>query len=404
MTRITMLLSNHYGPDPRVQKEADYLASCGHTVEVLALDYRNRLRSKPVQHDGSVLIRRIFTSPESVGEDPESWEPITRFLYRIPFFWHFESLRHLLRYSKRVQEHLRDNPTDYLHGHDLSGAWVGMRVKKSLRIVAPLIFDMHEDYVTATKKKARFRWFIKRFVHHLQNHAQHILYVHPKQIEDATQKNRQKALCLPNYPHTQGFKPLFHAAQTERLRVVYVGHILLETLDLHKNFFDAAYGLPIDFVIYGDGWGFKGLQELAQQYPNVTLRGHFDQKTDLPLIYAQADVSYLVYDYQSIGGRWPLATKFYDTLCAGVPFIVEHNTDMGDYAQSQEVGLAVDTYDIASIREALESLAKNPDRLTTMRSHIKTHDYRSEFSWENGVVILDMIYPTVPLPAESEGA
>lgn len=390
MAKITMLLSNPYRPDPRVQKEAIYLASLGHDVEVFALDYRNERRDVPVETKDGFTVRRFHTSPAFVDGTAENREFVTKVLYRIPFFWHFESFRHLLRFRREAQVFLQENPTDYLHGHDLSGAWVGLYLRDS----QPLVFDMHEDYETPTKLKAKFRLFIRAFVHHIQNRCQCIVCAHQPQIDAVSAQNRHKVLSLPNYPYTASMQQM-ERTRSERLRLVYSGSILLETVALHVNFFEAAKELPIDIIIHGDGIGYEQLKAAAAPYEHVTLTGHYDHRHAFDSIYSHADISYMLYDYHSIGSTWPIATKLYETLCADTPFIVHEHTVMGEYAEENGVGFAVDTYSVESIRLCLKNLIEDPLLVRGMQESIRERDYKRTFSWEDAVTVLKVFYGAV---------
>ncbi len=400
MPKITMLLTNPFLPDPRPLKEAMYLTSLGFEVEILALDFRNIRRDQPVQQIDGITIRRVFTSPPEVCDDPSSWEPITKLLYSIPFFWHFENLRHQFKFIRWIKQYLKQNPTDYLHGHDLSGAWIGLRVQKATRVKdgrqqgscgAPIIFDMHEDYETPTRQKARFRHLIRLFVHHVQNHCAAIICVHLPQLKQMTQRSINKSFYLPNWPpaaylHRVDYQP------GDKLRLVYAGHILLETVKLHENIFEATKDLPVEITVHGHGFGYEALSSIAARYPHVTLTGGFDFRSDFDRIFSNADLIYILYDYQNFGGRWNVGTKLYESLCAGIPYMVQEHTAMGDFAVSAGVGVVVDTYDSAAIRTVISDLAQDRTLLDGMRERIAENDFNSIFVWEKAVADLRCIY------------
>jgi glycosyltransferase involved in cell wall biosynthesis len=378
MSHITMILTNPYLPDPRAHKEASCLVEHGHEVTVLALDYRNRARDRPIETLDGVEIRRFFTSPATVSNNPESWEPITKVLYRIPFFWHFENFRHQLRFIRKLREYFAQHRTDYLHGHDLSGAWLATKLKLDK---VPIVFDMHEEYLRATPKKALLAPFTRLFYHHIQNRVDHLIYIHPAQIEDITAHNRDKLVFLPNYPEASGERPLEHI-RGQRLRLAYIGTILLDTYELHRKVFEATRGLDVEILIYGkeiEGFPFA---PIAAEYPQVRLMGPYDYRTDLPRIYQSVDLTYLLYDYQNMGYRWNVPNKFYEALRFQAPFIVEHHTAMADFADAEKVGFSVDTYDVEALRLLITRLIDNPSLVEAARNRMTEQDFATTFTWE----------------------
>jgi glycosyltransferase involved in cell wall biosynthesis len=382
-----MLLTNFYSPDPRVHKEATYLVKNGHQVTVLALDYRNVRRKHPVENIDGVEVRRFLTSPASVNDDPASWEPIIRLFHRIPFFWRFEGLLHQLRFIRQLKEYFAHHRTDYLHGHDLSGAWIATRLK--LKGV-PIIFDMHEEYLRATPKKARFAPFVAPFYNHIQNRANHLIYIHEAQVKDITPRNRGKLVFLPNYPNASS-GPLEHRASVKP-RFAYIGSLKPEVYKLHRNIFEATKGLDVEVLIYGSEFPGFPLAPVADEYPQVRLMGSYDYRTDIPKIYQSVDLTYLLYDYQDMGYRWNAPNKFFDALHFQVPFLVEDHTAMADFARAEGVGFPVDTYSVDALRALFTRLVAEPSLIEATRERMREKDFATTFTWEKVAGNLLTIY------------
>jgi glycosyltransferase involved in cell wall biosynthesis len=383
-----MLLTNPYLPDPRVHKEATYLIENGHQVTVLALDYRNRRREHPVEVLDGVEVRRFFTSPDTVGADPASWTPLTKLLNRIPFFWHFESLRHQLRFIRQLKDYFAQHHTDYLHGHDLSGAWIATRLK--LKDV-PIVFDMHEEYLRATPKKARFAPLIGLFYRHIQDKVDHLVYIHEAQIKDVAPRNRDKLVFLPNYPLATTNK-IFEHRSAPKLRIAYIGSLLLETYELHRNVFEATRDLDVEVRVYGRGFPGFPLSDIAEGYSHVRLMGAYNYQADLPKIYQETDITYFLYDYRNLGYRWAMATKLYEAMCFWTPFIVEDRTGMADFARTEGVGFPVDTYDVVALRTLFTRLVDDPNLIRAAREKITERDFATVFTWERVASNLLNIY------------
>ena len=151
-----------------------------------------------------------------------------------------------------------------------------------------------------------------------------------------TEQSIRKSYYLPNWPPAAYLHRVDHQAG-DKLRLVYAGHILLETVHLHKNLFQATKDLPVEIIVHGQGIGYDALSEIASDYPQVTMTGSYDFRKDFDRIFSQADLIYILYDYENFSGRWNVGTKLYESLCAGIPYMVEHHTAMGDFAQSDGV-------------------------------------------------------------------
>lgn len=131
MSRIVMLLSNPFRPDPRVWKEALSLAEKGHEVTILAWDRAAELPAQETLPCG-VQVRRIRHIPSAYGIG-------ARQLLRLPRFW--AALQPLLDQIK----------PDLVHCHDFDTLPAGLRW--GWRRQRPVVYDAHEYYADLCKPR-----------------------------------------------------------------------------------------------------------------------------------------------------------------------------------------------------------------------------------------------------------
>ena len=60
MKKIIMILTNGFGSDPRVYKEAKTLVQAGHDVEILCWDRENKYINKEDEIIDGIKIKRFF--------------------------------------------------------------------------------------------------------------------------------------------------------------------------------------------------------------------------------------------------------------------------------------------------------------------------------------------------------
>ena len=98
MSRVAMLLSNAYRPDPRVQRAARSLLQAGHELDLYCWDRQAELSAEETQ--AGLHIHRLQSVPSRYAA---GW----RQLFRLPRFW---------RWARRQIER---QPAEIVHCHDL---------------------------------------------------------------------------------------------------------------------------------------------------------------------------------------------------------------------------------------------------------------------------------------------
>ncbi len=136
MKTIAMLLSNPFRPDPRVLKEANFLADSGYSVTIIAWDRQNQYSADEILKSG-VCIHRVQNVRSAYGIGASQ-------MTRVPMFWYecFKSLRKL--------------KPSIVYCHDFDTLPAGLIWAKINNLT--LIYDAHEYYADLIKPRLHNWW------------------------------------------------------------------------------------------------------------------------------------------------------------------------------------------------------------------------------------------------------
>jgi succinoglycan biosynthesis protein ExoL len=121
----------------------------------------------------------------------------------------------------------------------------------------------------------------------------------------------------------------------------------------------------IKIICYGDG-PFRNLFE-DSDLSNVEYHGPFNAAKDLPRIYSQIDINYVVYDNSSENVRLALPNKLYESMFFQVPIICANNTFLEKKVIEHGIGISVDTNHKNNFDRDI--LAITPERIREFRSN-----------------------------------
>lgn len=141
-----------------------------------------------------------------------------------------------------------------------------------------------------------------------------------------------------------------------RLRIGLVGLLRYrKPIELLLGFVK-KHSTLVELHCYGDG-PFKVLvQESVGE--NITYHGSFKSPEDLPRIYANIDLNYVVYDVESENVRLALPNKLYESAFFGVPILCAAETALGKVAEEWGIGRPVPITDSYLFERALLSANK----------------------------------------------
>lgn len=130
---------------------------------------------------------------------------------------------------------------------------------------------------------------------------------------------------------------------------------------------DIAKKHPDKFVIIfrgyviGENNNIKKILEEASLMPNVYWLGEYKSPCDLPNIYSEVDVSWVVYDWKAScemhNIKWALANKLYESIYFSCPIIVRKDTEMEKRVINLGVGWGVDLEKPDRVEEFLLGLS-----------------------------------------------
>lgn len=146
---------------------------------------------------------------------------------------------------------------------------------------------------------------------------------------------------LPQSSFGQVPRPAFGQCNSP-IRVGFVG--LLRYRRTLEALLRAAAARPntIWLRIYGDGELRELVGLYATKYDNIEYLGAFKNPADLPRIYAEIDVNYVVYDANDLNVRVAIPNKLFESIFFGVPIVAAAHTEFGSRVVSLDVGCVVD--------------------------------------------------------------
>lgn len=363
MKRIKMILTNSFGPDVRVYKEAKYLISKGFDVEILCWDRENEYRNKDVEEIDGISIKR-FNPYAKYGSG-------------------LKQVKAFIEFINEIKKYLLKKEFDYIHCHDLDGTLTGYIANQNKSC---LIFDMHEFYEVQGKKQ-RIRFIIRLIVKFLQSKSNHIIYVNELQTTVMKESDKKKLIYLPNYPDVTNYINS-DKRYSKQLRISYIGAV--RQYSELKNLMDACKKIDnVEINIHGTGVAYNNLNMIKMDYPNVNITGKYNFSESAKL-YSEADILYALYPITSIQYRTSYPVKLFEAIITKTPLIVSKGTVLEDFVLNHDIGFIVDGSNVEEIRELVNYINDHKYVLEEKMENLEKIQY--DYSWEEVVKNLDKIY------------
>jgi glycosyltransferase involved in cell wall biosynthesis len=166
------------------------------------------------------------------------------------------------------------------------------------------------------------------------------------------------------------FRAAVAPARREGCRVISVGRLVPD-----KNFATLIRAMPADaeLEIVGSGFLEHELKQLAGASPaRVDFRGHVPP-SELPSLYAAADVYALISTYE------PFGVAVREAAAAGLPIVCSRTAGAaGDVAVDGRNAILVDPDDVEGIAGALARLAHDPDLRARMGEESRAIDRETD--------------------------
>ncbi len=364
MKKVKMILTNGFGPDVRVYKEAKYLVSEGFNVEILCWDRKSEFIDAEYETADGIFIKRFFPSAE--------------------YGTGYRQVGSYFRFIKECKNYLENVNFDYLHCHDLDGIIAGWLM---FRKDARLIFDMHEFYEVNGRRRQKLKYLVRALVGFFQSKSDYIIHVNNAQVAPIAKQNLNKLVFLPNYPESSVYREC-QKSNSDKLRIAYIGAV--RQYNELKNLFDACKGMTdVSVSIHGSGVAYIPLSEIALEYPNVTVTGRYDYSESAQL-YSEADLLYVIYPTTSDQYFTSYPVKFFEAIITRTPVIVGENTVLAEFVHSHDIGFVVNGDSVDDVRNLVDELRADRKLLNSKVDNIEKIQF--DYLWEHVVSNLNKIY------------
>ena len=343
MGHVVMLVTNACAPDPRVLRQARWLADAGHSVTVHAFDRRE---DHPAEEQiGDVRIVRHHLGVQTYGAS-------------------FATLRGLRRFRRSALEACRRAQPDVVVCHDADTLPLARALRKQ---GAATVFDMHDLRHTWARigapnrldRRLASRWLEQRTKQGLP-HADLIVTTSGARAEDDAPGLQQQveawgrtAMVLENRPAPGGFR---RALNDETWRIACLGRVRdVATADLLIRALSLLPEQERPVLRWaGDGVAaHEARQRLETSGLNVELEEGFGHE-DLDRLHDGVDVAVAMYDPQRgniADGALPV--RMFEAAVRGVPSVVNAGVLMGAVATGEGFGVACPWNDPQALVDAL---------------------------------------------------
>ncbi len=344
-TRVVMLLSNGFEPDPRVYKEAKTLVKSGYDITIFCLDRNENLPTKEILN--SIKIQRFRVGKVKPGNI-------------------FSVGKALIKFYRRAIKEISKNKPAIIHAHDFDTAILGLRLKK--KTGAKLIIDEHDIYYTQIPNKNIFFKILKKIIQNMEikivKKADHVITVTKRigGIEEGVKEYfikkgvpTKKIIVIWNYPLRLRKYP---RTRTRKTRVSFIGTVRDE-----KTFKDILEIIKekkdIELHIYGRGKVLEQLKKRKEK--NIKLHKPIPYQ-EIGRAYAKTDMVISIYDEKRENIKRGIGTKIFEAAYFGVPVITNKNTLSGEFVVKNNLGFAVESKE--EIKKAIEQIKKKKNRIT----------------------------------------
>jgi glycosyltransferase involved in cell wall biosynthesis len=377
MKGITMLLSNEFRPDPRVQREAEALADSGYRVRIVSWDREGK--SQAQQNYRNYSVERIQNVPTRYGA---GWRQIMR----IPKFW-----------LEAVQR-ARSASTDALHCHDLDTLPAGWWLKRKTGM--PLIFDAHEDY------PALMSLYLPGFMvrglrvleRRLLRQADYIIAASQEYADKVTKLGVKNVITIGNVQPLEPYDAVTSKQiQSVRLElglkpgdlaIAYIGGFSRNRLLL--PLVEAARLSPeVKFFFWGDGHQRPEVEAGVKDIPNARYLGWLPAQ-QVPLMMRAMDGIYYCLKPDYPGAKYNASNTLSSAMAAGKPVIANNVGDLGRTVLMCKCGILLETVTPESICEAVQSLQDLEYRRQLGQAGRRAAE--SEYNWEACKASLVSVY------------
>jgi glycosyltransferase involved in cell wall biosynthesis len=348
MSRIGMLLSNPFRPDPRVLKEARSLAQLGHQITIVAWDRQGEYPAQEQPAPG-VQVLRVQGVPSAYGIG-------ARQMLRLPRFW--QAAFALLEAAQ----------PEILHCHDFdtlpAGLWWGRRHG------LPVVYDAHEYYAELARPRlsglaGKLLYQIIRTGEQFGARLAAAVITVDDTLGDIYRKTNRRVVIVGHYPPGEQAQQPSCAFSHPELRLIYAGRLsrdrgllaYAEILgELRRREIPARLSLAGVFTPADEENAFW--EATGDLRPYVDFKGWvaYDQ---VPEILRSADVglAILMPEPRYVAA---LPVKLFEYMAAGLPVIASQFPQITQVVQSSACGVVIDPRHPSQAADAIVQWWQDP--------------------------------------------
>lgn len=275
---------------------------------------------------------------------------------------------------------------DCYHIHDPELLPVGRLLKKKNNVV---IYDVHEDYVTAMYQKEYFPKPIRKAVGAVYGFVEKILSKNMALClaEKYYQEKYPSGICILNYPALND-KLVNHQIddQPAENKVLYTGNVSMERgAYIHAQIPNIDPSVSVHFIgKCPSSIAEKMYAEAGEKKEQLMIEG-IDQFIEREEI----DDKYISRKWLAGIALFPPTqhykkkelTKFFEYMSAGLPILCSNFPVWKKFMDKYQCGIAVDPYNEEEIKEAIDYLRKHPEEARQMGMNGKKAVVR-QLNWQ----------------------
>jgi glycosyltransferase involved in cell wall biosynthesis len=379
MSRIGMLLSNPFRPDPRVLKEARSLAQLGHQITIIAWDRQGEYPQQEQPAPG-VQVLRVQGVPSTYGIG-------ARQILRLPRFW-----RAALPLLQAAQPEI-------LHCHDFdtlpAGLWWGRRHR------LPVVYDAHEYYADLARPRlkglaGKLLYRVIRFSEHFAARLASAVITVDETLGDIYRGVNRRVVIVGHYPPSGQAQEPSCAFSHPELRFIYVGRLsrdrgllaYAEILSaLRRREVPARLCLAGVFTPASEEEAFWAA--VGDQLPYVDFKGWvaYDQ---VPGLIRDADLglAILMPEPRYVAA---LPVKLFEYMAAGLPVVASHFPQISGVVQASACGAVVDPLQPSQAVETITQWWQDPASARRLGENGRQAILQT-YNWEGLVSQIDALY------------
>lgn len=202
------------------------------------------------------------------------------------------------------------------------------------------------------------------------------LIIHASRFFRLLYKQDIPQIILENKP---AFEPnRKEASSTFPLKISFIGAVRYK--EILQNLVDALKNdNKFELFFHGGGEDLLAMQEYCQGMTNVHFTGKYDYSKVVEL-YHQSDIIWAGYPNKDFNVVYAISNKFHESLYVGVPCVYSANTELAKHVQDENIGLVVDPYSSADIKELFNKIAAGKIDLESIRRSMINYA-NNESSW-----------------------